>query len=133
MLPVAGPGPTDQVNLTDEESRFMPVPGGGFERCYNAQAAVAVGCLLVVVTDVVQAPNDKRQVEPMLGHIVAFADFADPALAARLARLRGLPALRGIRQQLHCMRRRCIASRRALMCRMMPIGGAASGCWVRRG
>ena len=37
----------------------------------------------------------------MIGGIVAFADFADPALAARLARLRGLPALRGIRQQLH--------------------------------
>ena len=27
--PVAEPGPTDQVNLTDEESRIMPVPGGG--------------------------------------------------------------------------------------------------------
>jgi len=66
VLPVAGPGPTDQVNLTDEESRIMPVPGGGFEQCYNAQAAVAVGSLLVVATDVVQAPNDKRQVEPML-------------------------------------------------------------------
>src|SRR5436305_8514261 len=35
--PVAEPGPTDQVNLTDEESRIMPVPGGGFEQCYNAQ------------------------------------------------------------------------------------------------
>jgi len=69
--PVEGPGPTDQVNLTDEESRIMPVPGGGFEQCYNAQAAVAVGSLLVVATDVVQAPNDKRQVEPMLGHLGA--------------------------------------------------------------
>ena len=28
--PVAGPLPSDQVNLTDEESRIMPVPGGGF-------------------------------------------------------------------------------------------------------
>ena len=37
----------------------------------------------------------------MIGGIVAFADFADPALAAHLARLRGLPTLRGIRQQLH--------------------------------
>jgi hypothetical protein len=69
--PVEGPGPTDQVNLTDEESRIMPVPGGGFEQCYNAQAAVAVGSLLVVATDVVQAPNDKRQVEPMLGRLGA--------------------------------------------------------------
>jgi transposase len=28
--PVAGPRPTDQINLTDEESRIMPVAGGGF-------------------------------------------------------------------------------------------------------
>ena len=69
--PLAGPGPTDQVNLTDEESRIMPVPGGGFEQCYNAQAAVAVGSLLVVATDVVQATNDKQQVEPMLGKLGA--------------------------------------------------------------
>ncbi len=68
---MAGPGPTDQVNLTDEESRIMPVPGGGFEQCYNVQAAVAVGSLLVVATDVVQAPNDKQQVEPMLGRLGA--------------------------------------------------------------
>ena len=31
----------EQINLTDEESRIMPVSGGGFEQCYNAQAAVA--------------------------------------------------------------------------------------------
>src|SRR3712207_9579845 len=49
----------------------MPVPGGGFEQCYNAQACVAAGCLLVVVTDVVQAANDKQQVEPMLGQLAA--------------------------------------------------------------
>jgi transposase len=64
--PAEGPGPTDQVNLTDEESRIMPVPGGGFEQGYNAQAAVAAGCLLVVANDVVQAPNDKQQIAPML-------------------------------------------------------------------
>ncbi len=69
--PVEGPGSADQVNLTDEESRIMPVPGGGFEQCYNAQACVAAGCLLVVATDVVQAANDKPQVEPMLGQLAA--------------------------------------------------------------
>ena len=69
--PVEGPGSADQVNLTDEESRIMPVPGGGFEQCYNAQAVVAAGCLLVVATDVVQAANDKQQVEPMLGQLAA--------------------------------------------------------------
>jgi len=69
--PEAGPGSTDQVNLTDEESRIMPMPGGGFEQCYNAQAAVAAGSLLVVANDVVQATNDKQQVAPMLGKLGA--------------------------------------------------------------
>jgi hypothetical protein len=72
--PVEGPLPTDQVNLTDEESRIMPVAGGGFEQCYNAQAAVAADSLLVVATDVVQAPNDKQQLEPMLGRLAELPD-----------------------------------------------------------
>ena len=72
--PMAGPGPTDQVNLTDAESRIMPVPGGGFEQCYNAQAVVAAGNLLVIAADVVQAPNDKQQLEPMLGKIADLPD-----------------------------------------------------------
>ena len=72
--PVEGPLPTDQVNLTDEESRIMPVAGGGFEQCYNAQAVVAAGSLLVIATDVVQAPNDKQQLEPMLDKIAELPD-----------------------------------------------------------
>src|SRR6266851_690927 len=72
--PTAGPLPTDQINLTDEESRIMPVAGGGFEQCYNAQAAVAEGSLLVVAIDVVQASNDKQQLEPMLGKIGALPE-----------------------------------------------------------
>jgi transposase len=72
--PTEGPGPTDQVNLTDEESRIMPVPGGGFEQCYNAQAAVAAGCLLVLAADVVQASNDKQQVAPMLEKLEKLPD-----------------------------------------------------------
>ena len=72
--PPEGPLPGDQVNLTDEESRIMPVAGGGFEQCYNAQAVVAVGSLLVVAADVVQAPNDKQQVAPMLRKIGALPE-----------------------------------------------------------
>ena len=72
--PTAGPLATDQINLTDEASRIMPVAGGGFEQCYNAQAAVAAGSLLVVASDVVQAANDKRQLEPMLSKITALPD-----------------------------------------------------------
>jgi transposase len=71
LPPAEGPLPDDQINLTDEESRIMPVAGGGFDQCYNAQAAVAAGSLLVVAVDVVQAPNDKQQLEPMLGKIGA--------------------------------------------------------------
>src|SRR5712675_1174760 len=51
--PAEGAVPTDQINLTDEESRIMPVAGGGFEQCYNAQAVVAAGSLLVVAAEVV--------------------------------------------------------------------------------
>ncbi len=72
--PTEGPLPTDQVNLTDAESRIMPAAGGGFEQGYNAQAAVAAGSLLVVAVDVVQAPNDKNQVEPMLEKIGALPE-----------------------------------------------------------
>ena len=72
--PVEGPLPTDQINLTDEELRIMPVSGGGFEQCYNAQAVVAEGSLLVVAGDVVQSPNDKQQLEPMLAKTCALPE-----------------------------------------------------------
>jgi len=72
--PIEGPQPTDQINLTDEASRIMPVAGGGFEQCYNAQAVVVEGSLLVVAHDVVQAANDKQQIEPMLGKIDALPE-----------------------------------------------------------
>jgi transposase len=69
--PVAGPSPKDQINLTDEDSRIMPMAGGGFEQCYNAQAVVDAGSMLVIAQDVVQAPNDKQQLVPMLEQIEA--------------------------------------------------------------
>ncbi len=71
--PVAGVRDTDQINLTDEESRIMPVHGGGFEQAYNAQAAVDAATMLVVATGVTQATNDKEQVEPMLKTLQAQA------------------------------------------------------------
>ena len=72
--PVEGPLPKDQINLTDEDSRIMPVAGGGFDQCYNAQAAVAAGSLLVVAVDVTQPPNDKQQVAPMLEKLGALPE-----------------------------------------------------------
>ena len=72
--PIEGPLPKDQINLTDEVSRIMPVAGGGFEQCYNAQAVVAAGSLLVIAADVTQKPNDKQQIEPVLDQIDALPD-----------------------------------------------------------
>lgn len=64
--PSGGVAAKEQINLTDEDSRVMPVAGGGFDQCYNAQAAVATQSLLIVAHDVVQAANDKQQLAPML-------------------------------------------------------------------
>src|SRR5918995_104215 len=72
--PIETPRPADQINLTDEESRIMPVAGGGFEQCYNAQAVVTAGSLLVLATDVVQAANDKQQLTPMLGKLAGLPE-----------------------------------------------------------
>ncbi len=69
--PSAGPRATDQVNLTDSESRVMPVAGGGFEQCYNAQAAVDTDTMLVVATGLTQAANDKQQIAPMVAVLTA--------------------------------------------------------------
>jgi hypothetical protein len=59
----------DQVNLTDDESRIMKVAGGGFDQCYNAQAVVATGSMLIVAADVTQAANDKGQLLPMIKRV----------------------------------------------------------------
>jgi transposase len=69
--PTGGVREKDQVNLTDEDSRIMKVAGGGFEQCYNAQALVATGSMLIVANEVTQAPNDKGQLAPMIEKIKA--------------------------------------------------------------
>lgn len=63
---VARPKTQDQLNLTDEGSRIMPVAGGGFDQAYNAQVAVDTDSLRVVALDVTKACNDKEQGGPML-------------------------------------------------------------------
>src|SRR5271154_318500 len=72
--PLEGPQPKDQINLTDEDSRIMPVAGGGVGQCFNAEAVVATESLLVIATDVVQAPNDKQQIAPMLEKVDALPE-----------------------------------------------------------
>ncbi len=64
--PEPGPQAKDQMNFTDEESRIMPVAGGGFEQAYNAQASVEMETMLIVGHHVSQQPNDKQEVEPAL-------------------------------------------------------------------
>ncbi|MEZ5555624.1 IS1182 family transposase [Haliea sp.] len=72
--PLPGPRETDQVNLTDEESRIMPVSGGSFEQCYNAQAGVDTETMLIVSAHTTQATNDKQEVAPTLARLGALPD-----------------------------------------------------------
>lgn len=69
----SGPEDRDQINLTDEESRIMKT-AGGFEQCYNAQAAVDTDSMLIVGSTVTQACNDKQQITPMLAVLMAHQD-----------------------------------------------------------
>lgn len=64
--PTPGPRRKDQVNLTDEESRIMPLSGKGFEQAYNAQAAVDVDTMIIVGSHISQSPNDKQEIVPTL-------------------------------------------------------------------
>jgi transposase len=121
--PTEGPHPTDQVNLTDEDSQIMPVAGGGFDQCYNAQAAVAADSMLVVATDVSQAPNDKQQLAPTLDKIMDLpAALGTPATAACRQRL----FQRGEREAVSRRGRRAAHRRRP------PIASPDAGRTLRR-
>jgi len=69
--PTAGARADDQINLTDDQSRIMKVADGGFEQCYNAQAAVDAESMLVLAPHVTQATNDKEQLAPMVEKVRA--------------------------------------------------------------
>lgn len=66
--PAEGPSPADPINLTDPESRIMKTRGG-FEQCYNAQAAVEVESRLITGGHVSNAPNEKEQLLPLLAGV----------------------------------------------------------------
>ena len=55
---------TDQVSLTDPESRRMKV-GAGTAVCYNAQISVDAKHHLIVMNDVTNEENDLNQLSPM--------------------------------------------------------------------
>lgn len=71
--PVAGPRDSDQINLTDADSRIMKTRKG-FDQCYNAQAAVDTQSMLIVGQGLTQAGNDKQQVKPMLDTLRALPE-----------------------------------------------------------
>jgi transposase len=63
--PFGKPKPKDQENFTDPESRIMK-SSGGFEQCYNAQAAVDGDELIIVAVDVTNCAADNDQLIPMI-------------------------------------------------------------------
>jgi transposase len=68
--PSPQPGPTEQHNFTDPESRIMKAGSGQhFEQSFNAQAAVEVDSRLIVGQRVSQAPNDKQELVPTVNAI----------------------------------------------------------------
>jgi len=69
--PEPGPKASDQVNLTDGESRIMPASGGGFTQSYNAQASVDINTMLIVGNHVSQQTNDKQEIEPAIAELSA--------------------------------------------------------------
>ena len=69
--PPAEPGPKDTINPTDPDSRLMRGSQGGSVQGYNAQVAVSVqGLGLIVATDVVSEATDRQQLQPMSQRVV---------------------------------------------------------------
>ena len=69
VVPLPEPIAKDQVNLTDEESRIMPISGGGFGQCYNAQACVDIDSMLIVTNHLTIHTNDKKEIIPTIDNI----------------------------------------------------------------
>ncbi len=57
-------------NITDPDSRLMPVRGGGFLQGYNAQN-VTSSDKLIIATELTSDPNDTPWYEPMTGQAAA--------------------------------------------------------------
>jgi transposase len=78
--PEEGARPKDQYNFTDPESRIMKMRGG-YEQCYNAQAAVDTATMLIVGQRVTDQANDKQQLVPVLAEVSAAAGPVAAVLA----------------------------------------------------
>jgi transposase len=71
----AVPGPKDQINFTDPESRIMRASNKGWDQCGNAQA-VTNGHQIILAADVTDQANDVRQLVPMADQARANLDAA---------------------------------------------------------
>jgi Transposase DDE domain len=68
--PESKPGDKDQYNFTDPESRIMKNSNNaGFDQHYNVQVGVEQESRLIVAATLSNHPNDKREVEAILGAI----------------------------------------------------------------
>jgi transposase len=65
----AKPKPQEQRNFTDPDSRIMKMGNNSFDQAYNCQAAVEADTQIIVARRVVNAPNDKQQLQPMVEQI----------------------------------------------------------------
>ncbi len=73
---------TDQVNLTDAESRIMLVSTGGFQQSYNAQASVEHDSRLIVHQHLTQHAVDKQEIVPTLQFFDEHTDLKPKVLLA---------------------------------------------------
>src|SRR5205823_11016957 len=69
----AVPGPKDQINFTDPESRIMKASNKGWDRCGNAQA-VANEHQIILAADVTDQADEVRQAVPMVDQARANLD-----------------------------------------------------------
>ena len=60
------PDDKEQDNFTDADSRIMKCAGGGFEQCYNAQAAVDAKQQMIVAAELTNCAADSAQLIAML-------------------------------------------------------------------
>jgi transposase len=58
-----------QDNFTDPDSRIMPTAAGGFEQCYNAQAAVDEGSHLIVAAQLINSSSEYAILLPMVDQV----------------------------------------------------------------
>src|SRR3954453_21171887 len=80
----AVPGPKDQINFTDPESRIMKASNKGRDQCGNAQA-VTNGHQVILAADVTDQANDARQLVPVVDETQANLEAAGVKEAIKAA------------------------------------------------